>query len=274
VITGTVQQRSSLIAASIVLVVAVVAVVVNAGDDEVTVALPSPSATPTPAVTVEPVTATPDATESAATTPVGPVATKAPAGLGIAKQPKAGTYHFREKSDGKTSEATLAIADRGPGKQSEEQEGVRADVTWSDESKLIDKITFGAPPQGFECDFQPDLAELRFPLKIGAAWNTDGTCSAPPGISVDFSGRTRVTDLAKRTVDGTSVDAWRLVTKATIEFSTAQGSFDQSVDSDSYLAPAYGVYVYSVDKQSGTDPTTGERVNETSTKELVSLTPS
>jgi hypothetical protein len=276
-VNNAVQQRIALVAAMIVLAAAVITVLVDDDEEEISLAVPSPSASPVQTTTAS---AAASAKPSAAATkaPVAtaaPVATSAPADdLSVAVPPKPGTYTYREKRGGETSEAFLEIANRGPGKQSEEQDGARADVIWSKESKLIDKVTFGTPPQGFECDFAPNIAELKFPLKIGNAWNMKGKCTAPPGITVDFTGTGRVTGKAKRTVGGVSVDTWRILTKATIRFSTAQGSFNETLDSDAYLAPAHGVAVYSIDKTSGTDPTTGERLDETSTKELVSLTPS
>ena len=274
--TQALQQRLALVAAVLVLAGSIATLALDDDGEEVVLSVPSPSTSasipPTVAPSTAPSSVMPTGASVASIAPPSQRPSPTPY-LPVAKRPRPGTYRYRERTDGETADANLEVADRGTGRQSEEQDGVRADIIWSEESKLIDKITFGTPPQGFECDFAPNIAELKFPLKVGAMWNMQGKCKAAAGITVAFTGSSRVTDLTKRTVDGTVVDTWRMLTKAKITFSTPQGSFAQDVESDAYLAPHYGVYVYSTDKMSGTDPTTGEKTNETSVKELLSLNP-
>lgn len=268
------QQRLALVAAVLVLAGSLATLALNDDGDEVVLTVPSPSANASAVPSVAP-----SATQGAVPS-VGPAATVAPPSLRpaptpylpIAKRPKPGTYIYRERVGDQTAEANLEIADRGTGRQSEEQQGIRADILWSEESKLIDKIAFGVSPFNFDCDFAPNIAELKFPLKVGAVWNMLGKCSSS-GVTVTFTGSTKVTELTKRTVSGTSIDVWRMLQKVKIAFKSAEGSFEENVESDTFLAPHYGLYVYSTDKTTGTDPATGEEINETSVMELQNLSP-
>lgn len=274
---------------ALVVIVAGLVGLASRGDEEQadTVALQTPGAT-----SAAPTTSPPQGTEAPpprqttappqappAETEAPPAETEAPAAPGTpgeTTKPRAGTYTYKETSDGETSESTLGIVDTGPGRQEEisEQEDIRNDILWRDDAKLVEKTTFGDPPNGFECDWEPDIRELVLPLREGASWEVSATCEVATDVTFEIEADTRVLGTAVVPVGGQDVATWRLESQGTVRFTSPQGSFEQEVASDDHFAPEHGLYVRSVEKTEGDDPQTGQPTSETTTRELVSLEPS
>lgn len=282
------RQYAALGIALVVIVAGLVGLASRGGEEqEGTVALQTPAATsaaPTPSPPAETDVAPPQQTATAppappAETDAPPAETEAPPAPGTPGEtikPRAGTYTYKETSDGETSESTLGIVDTGPGRQGEisEQEDIRNDILWRDDAKLVEKTTFGDPPNGFECDWEPDIRELVLPLREGASWEVSGTCEVGTDVTFAVEADTRVVGTAVVPVGGQDVATWRLESQGTIRFTSPQGSFEQEVASDDRFAPEHGLYVRSVETTEGDDPQTGEPTSETTTRELVSLEPS
>src|SRR5688572_24263282 len=113
------QQRIGIAAASIVLIVAIVVLAVRAGDDEDTVASPSPTAsaerTTKPAATQTPAAKT-TAPGSRTEAPATAAATAAPddnVKPGPAVPPKPGTYRYRVTQNDQRTDSTLRISSLG-----------------------------------------------------------------------------------------------------------------------------------------------------------------
>ena len=268
-----VQQRLALASATLILAASAVGFATDVGeDDEEIVSLPTPAATasvaPTPAATE---TAAPTATPSRTTTATRAPATAAPAATAdprIAKAPKPGRYAYTIREDGEDRQSVLEISDRGSGRQTENFDGVRTDVVWTDAGKFLESSDFG-----FTCDWEPDLRELKLPLAEGSQWTLRGKCEPAAGVTLEATGSAEVREFGRSTVAGTTVDTWHIVTELVVTGTTPDETFEQRGDSDVHFAPAYGLYVRSVDKVDGTDPATGEREKSTATRELRNLTP-
>jgi hypothetical protein len=267
-----VQQRTALAAATLVLFGAVAGLILDAREDPASAALASPTPIATSSASPEPRpvpgVSTPPAV-ARTTAPVPTIAVSATPASGSVTPPKAGTYTYKVNSNGESADEQMEIASRGGGRQSEEQDGVRADVAWTSTEKIVDRILFGP----LNCDWVPNLQELKFPLVAGKSWTVSGSCSTPEGLKMSFKGSSRVSGMQQRTVAGSSIQTWRLLNDFTIRASGGGESFEQHVTQDAYLSPAHGLYVYSADTSEGTDPATGEEGTTNSTSELRSLTP-
>lgn len=275
--SAAVQRQIALIAATVILIAAVVGMAVDAGeDDTAVVAVPSttpiptdeddektpkPKATKKPAVTTVPTSTAPAATAAATPNPEGPSPDATP--------PKVGVYTYEETTNGETEDTTLRIADAGSGRQEEETDDGTAEVQWRDEGKYILTAEFG----GFECDFEPDILEIKLPLKKGSSWSFDGKCEPFQGIVVKFKGSSKVTGTEKRTVGDTRVETWVIESKGEVSTDTPQGSFDMKITGSERFDPEHGLFVYSKGTAEGEDPSSGENVKESTTSRLKSLTP-
>jgi hypothetical protein len=274
--SGMLQRQLALIGATVILAAAIVGIVTNAGEDETTVAL----ATPTPTVNSVEGTDKPEKTAKAATpAPVAtqapaaskaPVATPAPTGPSAnATQPKAGLYTYEQTTDGETSDYELTISDSGSGRQTERSEDGIADVEWRDDGKYILSEEF----QGIECDLEPDALEIPRPLSKDSAWKIDSTCEPFAGIEITIKGNAEVTGTEKRTIGGTSVWTWVIESDVTISGDSPQGSFSSKATGSDRFAPDYGLSVYSKSKTSEKDPQSGETQNASVTRRLKTLEP-
>jgi hypothetical protein len=287
-------QRILIAAASALLLAGIVFVAVDNDDDGPTVsAIATPSATAAAGASPVATSKAPAATAAPSQASDAPAVTAAPAGAssapsGAAKPatritpPKEGTYRYKQTSDGQTSTVTLEIEDKGSGKQSETQSdgsqgAVTADVEYRPDGKYDTKSTFGEPPQGFTCDWKPDLLEARFPIAAGQTWDVKSSCTSTVGaasITITVNGKATVRGSERATVGGTPVDVWVGHFEGTINFKTPQGNFSQKVTSDDRISPKYGVTVRSTETSEGTNPQTGQEQKTKATRELVSLTPS
>ena len=134
--------------------------------------------------------------------------------------------------------------------------------------------TFGTPPNGIRCDWNPDWAEYAFPLAAGKSWTVHSTCHPAATASVDIVATLRVTGAERTNVGGVTVDVWVIVTDATITFKGPQATDTEKIHDEDHFAPDHGVTVREKTTSSGTDPSTGKATNDTETRDLVSLFPS
>ncbi len=261
--------------ASLVLVAGIVGAAVGVGDDDndapLAVATTAPAASLTPAPPSAAASPTASAAPQATATPAP---TSAPTGgLSQAVPPKPGSYRYRETSGGETSEQTLRITDKGAGRQTEEDGEVTSEVAWRDDGKYIVETTFTAQQGGFRCDWDPDVLEYKFPLASGATWRIKNTCTVAQGFSIEIDSTSRVTGSEKTSAAGQTVDTWIVHSEGTLTFRTPQGSSKQNLTADDRFSPAHGLSVHVSETIRGPDPATGENVNESSTRELLNLTP-
>jgi hypothetical protein len=273
--TTVVQERVALAIASIVAAVAIAAAAAGVpGSDDALLTV----ATTAPAI-VSPASTSPPAAVSAqpqtsAAVPAPATAAPAPAGgPGETVPSKPGTYRYREVSDGETTEETVRITDRGGGRQTEAETDFSNEVAWRPDGKYILESTFGQPPQGFRCDWNPDVLEYKLPLAQGTTWQAAQSCTPGQGFTIEFESTSRVTGAERIRVAGQDVDTWVIRSEGTLTFRTPQGSSTQNLTSDSRFSPKHGLSVKSTETIKGRDPSTGENVDETSTREILNLTP-
>jgi len=274
--TTVVQERVALAIASAIAVVAIAAAAagVPGSDDDAPLAVATTAPATVPSVSTSPpatVSAQPQ-TSAAAPAP----ATAAPAaaeGPGGTVPSKPGAYRYREVSDGETTEETVRITDRGGGRQTEAETDFSSEVAWRSDGKYILESTFGQPPQGFRCDWNPDVLEYKLPLAQGTSWRAAQSCTAAQGFTIEFDSASRVTGAERVRVAGQDVDTWVIRSEGTLTFRTPQGSSTQNLTSDNHFSPEHGLSVKSTETVEGPDPSTGDDVNETSTREILNLTP-
>lgn len=290
---GLTTTQRLLIALATLLLLAGVVVLVTDDDDAPTVsAIATPGATsaPTAGVSAPPATAAPGRPTAGPAT-AAPEVTQAPSGGGgggggqadpapRVTAPKPGTYRYKQTESGQTSQSTLTIASQGGGKQTEtltDGDGQQTThVEYRQGGKYDTRTVFGQPPQALNCDWKPDLLEIRFPVQTGARWAVKGSCSQAFGaatIEVSIDGEVTVRGKERTRVGGTAVDVWVGHFEGTIAFETPNGQMSQKVTSDDRIAPDHGLVVRSTETTVGPDPQTGQQQNTTTTRELVSLTP-
>lgn len=272
----------ALAGASVVVVLSVLALLLGGdnGEKKSTVAQPSSSAVPTPtpfaslapsaAATAPPTRGAAATVRPAPTTSVvaGPVRPKP------AHAPEAGTYTFKRTDASGTADEHLVVEDAGGGRQTERHPDITDEVQWSSSGKFARATTFGTPPNGVRCDWNPDWAEYAFPLTAGKSWTVKSSCHPAATASVEIVASLRVTRAERTSVGGTTVDVWVILTDATITFRTPQGTDVEKVQDEDHFAPDHGITVHEKTTSSGTDPATGKSTNDTETRELVSLYPS
>ena len=268
------RDQLALALAWLILVLAVVAIATGGPSDVVRPGALDPAPAMADAGSAEtdvPSTSGATTAPSVSSGPAVTAQTPRPVQTGAANPPRAGTYDYRETTDGEVSATMLRIADRGDGRYAEARENAINEVRWTDDGKFIVQTRFG--PR-FRCDWSPQIRELVLPLSAGKAWELEGSCADGSRIDVAFEGTSRVEGTRNVTVEGREIEAWVIRSEATVTFVSGPDSFSQRLSSDDRFAPAYGLYVRSTEKTKGPDPTTG-RIRETTTvRELVSLSPS
>jgi hypothetical protein len=274
--TTIVQERLVLAVASAIVVTAVIAAAVGVpgeNDD----ASPQAAATTAPAA-VSPsstTTASPSAATTAPTaaTTSAPPKTAASSISATAAPPKPGDYRYRVVSDGETTEETTRISDGGSGRQTERGEEVSSEVAWRGDGKFILETTFGQPPESFRCDWNPDVLEYKFPMAAGTSWSIKGSCSPGPGVTIEFDATSRVAGAERIAVAGQNVNTWVVRSEGTLTFRTPQETATQTITSDDRFSPEHGLSVRSTETTRGTDPETGENIDDRSSREILNLTP-
>jgi len=269
----------ALAVAAVVLVVAIVGVTTRdtskTSSGVAVSASASPSSTPqetasrdaaaAPAGSGEPAPRPPAPAPPVASGPVRPPA---------AVPPKPGHYDYSETNSNGTRQSTLVIASQGGGKQTEntDDETTVDEVQWRSNGKFERATTFSFPNGSFRCVWNPEFVEYKFPLRTGSSWTVHTTCHPNAQSSITLDATSRVTGRERRSVAGAAVDAWVIVTDATIKFAGNGASFSEAIRDEDHFAPAYGLTVHEVAVTTDTDPT-GVKSRDTTTRDLLRLKP-
>jgi hypothetical protein len=163
-----------------------------------------------------PTTSAPPATTATTAEDLGP-----PQDPGPAVPPRAGLYRYRVTTSEGEEEAPTRVEDKGrPGDETRlavtiTGQGLTgtSDVSWKPDGvrNLRSKFTFGATTA--DCDWEPDVLEHAFPLRAGATWSSESTCTVTFGatpVVVKRTVRAEVVDLRRVRVDGQVVDVWAI----------------------------------------------------------------
>lgn len=148
-------------------------------------------------------------------------------------------------------------------------------VIWRGDSRLEDAFVVTAGDDRFECDWAPDERVLALPLRTGASWQSNATCSINTGTTVFEVKRAdtaRVSGTRRVAVGGTEVDVWvveRTTTDVTTRSRVETNRQDHTIEQ--LWAPAQGLLVREVRRS--VEKTSSETIRRTDERQLQRLTP-
>lgn len=214
---------------------------------------------------------------------VAPLATRAPSAVAAApvaaacpswtKVPSPGRYVYSvvTKATGEpdeNDEETRRIFDNGGTACARRQVIDDADVTWTQEGLVLVRSE--------ECDWQPDILDLKAPLAAGATWSADSTCSHTEEgetLSIRHAEQVKVLEFRpKAVVRAGTTAAWVLQRTITVTFSGfGESHSTTSVDTELF-SPEHGLVIAYDSTTKGTDPEDGDYVISMH-RELTSFSP-
>jgi hypothetical protein len=198
------------------------------------------------AITVPaPTSSTPPATFPPPSTDLG-----APQDPGAPVAPRQGLYRYRTTGGEGEGESTVRVVEHGRGggevrlgvTVASSQATITNEETWRAEGVRTLRSTFAFGPQSADCDWEPDVVDQVFPLRAGATWSSDSSCTITAGgitAVVHRTSHAEVVDLRRVRIDGTIVDVWAI---RRVEQLSGAG---QSGDSTALalFSPKYGIDV-------------------------------
>lgn len=188
--------------------------------------------------------------------------------------PRAGVYRYRSKFDGQasfgtfttrvneeqTSEVRFAPAAAPAGetrdRQSSEESGSSGgfnfsggedeERVWRADGMFVVSSNFsgeskneeGGRNVSGECQWQPPLQELAFPLKVGATWSWDSTCQSESDnfkMRRHSQGNSKVTGMKTASVAGKEVRVFVIESRSTEEIDTTYRDNGQTYESKSRI---------------------------------------
>jgi hypothetical protein len=172
---------------------------------------------------------------------------------GPATPSRAGTYRYKvSTSDGKTSEATTQVEDKGTA-DGETRQLVRLrgqgfdsdnDVAWRADGVYVGVSNLQYGQSHFTCDWNPDALQLRLPLAAGTTWESTSSCTFTIGatpVTVVRTSTGKVVELRRVKIAGRVVDVWAIDGTEHVEFAgnVVEGS------GTSLFSPKHGLVVRS-----------------------------
>lgn len=140
---------------------------------------------------------------------------------GPAVPPRAGLYRYRMTSGDGEQEATTGVEDKG--RQGDETRlavtmtgrGLTgtSEVSWRPDAVRNLRTTFSFGANTADCDWEPDVVEYALPLRAGATWSSESTCTVRFGatpVVVKRAAKAEVLELRRVKVDGRVVDVWAI----------------------------------------------------------------
>jgi hypothetical protein len=134
--------------------------------------------------------------------------------------PRQGLYRYRATGS-QSGESTVRVEERG--RSGDEvrlgvtitggQATIANEETWRAEGVRTLRSTFTFGQQHVDCDWEPDVVEDAFPLKPGATWSSDSSCTVTFGATPVVVRRVvhaEVVDLRRVRIDGQVVDVWAI----------------------------------------------------------------
>jgi hypothetical protein len=203
-----------------------------------------------PATTAAPAPTVASSNDAAPATATGDGAAADP---GPAKPPRAGAYRYKvTTSDGKTSDATTQVEDKGTANGETKQvvklrgQGFDSDndVAWRADAVyvLVSNLQYGE--NHFTCDWNPDAIQLKLPVAAGTTWESSTSCTFTFGttpVTVVRKTTWKIVELRRIKVAGQVVDVWAIDGTEHIEFAgnVIEGS------GTSLFSPKHGLVVKS-----------------------------
>lgn len=180
-----------------------------------------------------------------------------------ATAPQAGTYIYEWSQRGAeeergTYEVVITDGENGDDghrqfiRRGGEEESNTDEVEWRGDGMHILATTFGAGGQ-VECDWEPDYRSLATPLKAGATWSYETSCTVSAGDSsatIEQTGEFTVVEQTRIDVAGEAVDVWKI---KGIE-DTVSPSYGQRRNTTAFFSPAHGLMVKTTTSTAATAP--------------------
>ena len=183
------------------------------------------------------------------TAPSGVLATTsttgAPADRAEFDAPRAGTYRYRVELDGSVRESRVTYTEVGR-REGETRLTERWDDSGARPTELSWRDTGVFVPNPSSCEEEGFKTRYVFPLTVGATWTSDNTCSNETTGRVHSRSTARVTDFAKVTVAGQTIDAWVISVTGTTEITIAGVKQTHHSDATEWFSAAHGLRVRSV----------------------------
>jgi len=143
-------------------------------------------------------------------------------------------------------------------------------VVWRATGKVMTKLVIAENGYQFECDFQPDVIDYTFPLKVGRSWSGSTSCTTRflnETVTTHLSYNGRVVRRDQLTVASSAVAVWVIASTTHTTSVKDQKSYQSSTEQMDYFSPKYGVSVRVETK------TTGPRGNTLIRRQLLGLQP-
>ena len=190
-------------------------------------------------------------TSTAALPSAAPAAGPVPA---TGTPPKLGTYVYDVTFNGKQSTRRTTIAADGTSsagtKLAERASSGSATATqhviWTKDAKSLAETDSSQGSNRFDCDWNPDMIEYKFPLAKGAHWSQSTSCTVTYGgakITSKVHNDATVRDSGQVTVAGTTVKVWIIDTTITNTSSDGTHTSSGSVKRTTQFAPEIGLPV-------------------------------
>ena len=209
-----------------------------------------------------------------------------------AKPPKPGRYRYRftlrESERGQQSEQTLEMVMSVTAVSTSDSETrltytiiaagaspLKYEVLWTS-SEMLHLRWYSDGDNGFNCDWDPDLLQLKLPFDRSSEWNLRTLCDGTAGgrrQRIDNEEVGKVTDAVRTLVGGTAIEGWRLERNSKLT-STSDGDPETQIHTKTEVfSPAHGLIVKSIARVTGTSPG-GSPTEREEITELLSLDPS
>jgi hypothetical protein len=151
--------------------------------------------------------------------------------------------------------------------------GEREEV-WQAGGMMVLSESLETRGQKFQCDWEPDILELKLPLKVGQEWNTDSSCTMQgQGVTAQRhrTAKVRVTEIGSSQVAGQTVEVYVINETMTETFGFGTSSSTIETETTTQFASKLGLGVRVSQKGKSTF---GTRTFEaTSDYELLNLRP-
>lgn len=226
-----------------------------------------------------PSTTVPAETPAAATAASPPEELGAPQDPGPPVPPRAGRYLYKATTNGESRETSTSITDRGTaGGETRQLVSMRgsgidvdSEVAWRKDGVHVLSSEFQFGQNRGQCDWQPDMLQLKLPLSVGTTWESTGTCNAtgfgPTPVPIKRTITGRVVELRRIRIAGQVVDVWAIDGTEHIEF--AGNVIDAA--GTTLFSPKHGLAVSSKGTGSGSGP--GGSGSGEATTEIQNLDP-
>jgi hypothetical protein len=178
------------------------------------------------------------------------------------RAPAPGVYRY-ESSEGDERSSTVlrirSVADGPEGHEFSESLQEFGDTTntrviWEPNGKWT-KSTESVTARGEQhCDWSPEVATYRFPLKRGSHWTFRGNCPLMIGTGRAFlfaiAGEAKVVGAVEARFGSKAFPAWVIESRSKVTLDTPDGRMETRIDAVDRFVPSLGLSVASAQKRS------------------------